>query len=243
MSELERHLTAQSENFGNFFWHRLRWKAVSEYFPAHRDFDLLDIGAGAGHFGTFLSTHFPRARYHFVEPIAALEERLVSRFGASRDAAHRPDYGDMDIVTLLDVLEHQEHDVAFLADVVERCRPGATLVLTVPALMTLWSSWDVALGHYRRYDRRELSDVLSRLPLEVLEVNYLFPELVPAGRFRAWRSRRTGSAPDAPEASFPKLPDALNGLLYRLGSPAVVHRRHVPRGSSLIAAARVRAAP
>ena len=49
---------------------------------------------------------------------------------------------------------HQEDDKAFVSDIVAHMRPGALLLLSVPALPWLWSKWDSALGHHRRYDKR-----------------------------------------------------------------------------------------
>ena len=61
-------------------------------------------------------------------------------------------------VTLLDVLEHQEDDAQFIGGLVAKMEPGSVLLLTVPALPKLWSPWDEALGHYRRYTRSSLLD-------------------------------------------------------------------------------------
>ena len=242
MNSLEAHLNAQDDPFAEFFWHRLRWKAVSDYLPKNQRFSLVDIGAGAGHFGTFLERNFPLAEYHFVEPLGSLESQLEGRFGRAGNVRRLRSYSGAKYITMLDVLEHQEDDTQFLEGVFAASEPGTTLIITVPALMTLWSDWDVSLGHYRRYDRPSLSDLLARFPVEVLEVSYLFPELVFAGYFRAWRSRRKQMTGDNRE-NFPNLPRGVNHALYELGRPGVAWRRRMPRGSSLIAAVRVPARP
>jgi hypothetical protein len=41
-------------------------------------------------------------------------------------------------------------------------RPGGTAIFTVPADMKLWSSHDVAVDHFRRYDRDEFRLLLER---------------------------------------------------------------------------------
>lgn len=239
MSELEDHLRAQDDSFGRFFWHRLRWRAVSAYLPDDGAFNLLDVGAGGGHFGTFLSERFPRAHYFFVEPLPSLEMQLADRFGPARNAAELLDFSEMEYVTLLDVVEHQEDDAAFLRSVVEKCRPGTTLILTVPALMQLWSNWDVALGHFRRYDRPSLTSLLEQLPAEILEVSYLFPGLVLPGLVRTWRSRRRPMNGGSGEETFPQLPGVVNELLSWFGIPGVTWRRRLPFGSSLFAVIKI----
>lgn len=80
---------------------------------------------------------------------------------------------------LTDVLEHIEDDVAFLTELLMALKPGACLLLTVPADMSLWSEHDVAYGHYRRYDIRSLQDLWSGLPASVHLLSYFNARLYP----------------------------------------------------------------
>ena len=192
---LEAHLRHQIESSQRFFWHRLRWRVARSYLPEHRPFELVDVGAGAGLLGTFLERDRPQATYRFVEPIDSLRQFLRERFGDAADAGDDADYGPAEFVTLLDVLEHQPDDRDFLAALVGKMTRGSTLLVMVPALPSLWSQWDVALGHYRRYDRDTLLACVDGLPLTVHETSFLFPEMVPLGRLR---KRRKGT--DQPEA-------------------------------------------
>src|SRR5919106_13085 len=176
---LEAQLQRQLEQSRDFFWHRLRWKAVSG----------------------------------FLE--------------------------DMDVVTLLDVLEHQRDDSGFLAGLLGRMRPDTPLILTVPALPGLWSAWDVALGHHRRYRRGALRGLISSAGGVADEVSYLFPELVPAALVRGTRQPADRVATEAVEEfQFPDLPRWLNDLLYAIGTATQASRRGWPFGTSLLAVVR-----
>lgn len=236
MDALERHLAHQIEHGREFFWHRLRWAAVSRCLPAGA-FTLVDVGAGVGLVGEFLRERRPEATYRFVEPIPFLEEHLQQRFGIAANARGEARYAGAAVATLLDVLEHQEDDRAFMADLVGRLDPGATLVVTVPAGGYLWSGWDVALGHHRRYDRHVFRRAIEDLPVSVVALDYLFPELVPLAVLRKLR-RRDGASGDA-DAEFPVLPRPANTLLYGIGAASLRLRRLWPVGSSLLAVLRV----
>jgi SAM-dependent methyltransferase len=237
METLESHLAAQLRSSRDFFWHRLRAAAVARFLPRGRPFRLLDLGAGAGLFGEFLREALPECAYHFVEPLQSLERELESRFGAERNAKAAADLRSFDAVVLLDVLEHQKDDRAFLRDLAARMRPGALLVLTVPALQALWSPWDQALGHFRRYDKAALSRAAEGLPLRWVEKSYLFPELVPLGLYRKLRlgKRKLEQA----DEHFPNLPRPLNESLYWLGRLSLGLRRLSPFGTSLLGALEV----
>jgi SAM-dependent methyltransferase len=196
---------------------------------------VVDVGAGAGLFGEYLRSKMPLARYHFVEPLGSLERSLESRFGAERNARGAPDFGRFDAVVLLDVLEHQADDGAFLRDLVGKMRPGARLVLTVPALPALWSPWDAALGHHRRYTKESLRALVHALPVEEREVSYLFPEMIPAAVYRKLKLGGRALA-RAEESHFPRLPRMVNQGLYALAKLSFLARRAAPAGTSLLAA-------
>ena len=238
---LEAHLWEQTRGAHRFFWHRLRWRVVAAHLPTGVPFELLDVGAGAGVLREYLGETFPQARYRFIEPIEPLERYLEDRYGVESNARDVPRYEGVDVVTLLDVLEHQEDDVGFLADLAGKMEPGARLILTVPALSTLWSGWDTELGHFRRYDKKTLAERFAGLPVVMEEMSYLFPELIPAIWLRkiARRPSRDGRG-QARHSDFPRLPGWLNDLLYLLGTPSVALRRRWPVGTSLFAVARRR---
>lgn len=232
---LESHLQKQAERSQSFFWNRLRWELVSSQLP-DGPAELVDVGAGPGFLGDFLRQHHPQIQYRFVEPLEGLEQQLTERFGAESNRRDR-DFGEADFVTLMDVLEHQRDDRAFMAELAAKMRPGSTLLLTVPGLPSLWSDWDEMLGHFRRYTKASLRGAVDTLPLEVVEINYLFPELVPLGWVRQLRLRRNGVG-DAGDAEFPDLSPPLNEALYKVGKGTVTWRRFSPVGSSLFAVLR-----
>ena len=235
MNSLEAHLRRQIEHSRHFFWHRLRWRAVASHLPPGRPFRLLDIGAGAGLLGVFLLRDFPNARYLFVEPIESLQRSLEASYGVAANAGRLSSYDGIEYVALLDVLEHQADDRRFLVDLVERMTPGASLIITVPALTTLWSGWDVALGHHRRYDRPALHRAIEGLPVRVLEMSYLFPEMIPLALLRKrLRTATPNGHANEESAAFPDLPRLLNDGLYAVGRCSLALRRYAPTGSSLL---------
>lgn len=237
MSTLEAHLRRQIEHSRDFFWHRLRWRAVASHLPHSQPFQLLDVGAGAGLLGVFLRRDFPHATYRFLEPIESLQRQLESQYGVRANAAELSSYHSIEYVALLDVLEHQADDRKFLGELLGKMDRGSVLIVTVPAMMALWSGWDLALGHHRRYERTSFRSAIDGLPVEVIELSYLFPEMIPLAIVRKWLRRETAGTADE-SAAFPDLPLAVNHGLYALGSVSLAVRRQVPAGSSLLAVLR-----
>ena len=59
-----------------------------------------------------------------------------------------------------DVLEHIEHDRQALMQWHDWLRPNGTLLLSVPAHMRMWTAGDEWAGHFRRYERKPLLQLL-----------------------------------------------------------------------------------
>jgi SAM-dependent methyltransferase len=75
-----------------------------------------------------------------------------------------------DAVIACEVLEHIRDESAFLGKIRGLLNPGGRLILSVPARKTLWSDHDEIAGHYRRYDRQEITDLLSRQDFKLIDI-------------------------------------------------------------------------
>jgi SAM-dependent methyltransferase len=81
-----------------------------------------------------------------------------------------------DALVSLEVLEHIEDDAAALRQWRGWLRPGGHLILSVPARASRWSASDVWAGHFRRYEKAGLLDLLRREGFEVERLEcYGFP--------------------------------------------------------------------
>ena len=78
-----------------------------------------------------------------------------------------------DTIVCCNVLEHIEDDRSTLRDMREILRPGGRLVLLVPALARLYSSLDVHLRHFRRYEKPELEGKLSEAGFQIQDCRFV----------------------------------------------------------------------
>ena len=74
--------------------------------------------------------------------------------GTIADILDRPQR--FDAVLYIDVLEHIEDDRGELERATRLLREGGYLIVLSPAHQWLFSPFDEAIGHFRRYDRRSL---------------------------------------------------------------------------------------
>ena len=65
----------------------------------------------------------------------------------------------LDTIIYIDVLEHIEADAAELEKAASLLNPGGHIIVLAPAFRHLYSPFDKAIGHYRRYNRKMLKAI------------------------------------------------------------------------------------
>jgi hypothetical protein len=148
------------------FAQAVTWK---RYFKRHLDPYLrgvvVEVGAGMGATTRTLCDG-RQARWICLEPDPILFEGLRHAISALPDGGtpidSRPgtlrDLTDVapDVILYCDVLEHIEDDRAELEIAAAKLEPGGRIVVLSPAHQWLYSSFDRAIGHHRRYTARTL---------------------------------------------------------------------------------------
>ncbi len=85
-------------------------------------------------------------------------------------------------ILLLDVIEHVENPISFMASINKSFSNAHTLLVTVPARHELWSNYDERYGHLRRYNRPMLTSELDAAGFKPLKMHYFFHALYPVMR-------------------------------------------------------------
>ncbi len=228
------------------FWFTHRRLAISEAargcLPGARRARVLDLGCGDGEVLAELSRHF-----HAVGLDPRVNDlSLARRRGASLLVAAQGDLPPFsrcfDLVGLFDVVEHVADDAGLLRRAAGLAVPGGFVLLTVPADPRLWGKFDRYAGHYRRYTRRALEDLLRDAGLEQVRVLPLFRILWPPARVQALFGRRQ-------EVADPERDYRVAGIWNRLLRGALALERRLCAaseqgiGTSWLAVARTPAGP
>ncbi len=77
-----------------------------------------------------------------------------------------------DSILYIDVLEHIDADAQEVRDAARYLRPGGHLIVLSPAHEVLFSPFDAAIGHYRRYSRAMLAR-LTPPSMRIARLRYL----------------------------------------------------------------------
>jgi SAM-dependent methyltransferase len=145
---------------------------------------VLEVGCSSGFFLDDLRRELPDAFVIGSDYVRGPLETL---------ARHRPDLPLLqfdlvqcplpdecvDVVVLLNVLEHIENDVGAVRQLRRILRPGGAVVIEVPAGPHLYDVYDKVLMHYRRYRLGELCRMLEKQGLAVAHASSLGTLLYP----------------------------------------------------------------
>lgn len=181
MDELlyRQHATLEDMHWWFVGRRRIVMRLIDQWVP--RGVVLLDVGCGAG--GTLSelqSTYQVRGIDSSESAIAACRARGLESVSLG-NAADPSTWGPLPVgaVTLLDVIEHLDDDVAALGAAASATQPGGRVIVTVPAYQWLWSSHDTRNHHRRRYTLHQLLDRHRAAGLQPLQFGYFNTLLFP----------------------------------------------------------------
>jgi SAM-dependent methyltransferase len=245
-------LTPQEIAEDRHWWFASRTRAlfaVMDRFVPGDSLDVLDVGCGAGNMIHHLS------RYGTVKGIE-IDPRPVRQAQArgydvrQADAALGIPFDDasFDLVTVLDVIEHNEDDLSILRECHRVLRANGHLALTVPALPWLWSYNDVLNAHVRRYVTDELRRKVEQTGLRVRRLTYNNFLVFPLAAALILLRNRAGRRPDLSSHHFDEQayqvemepsPPLVNSVLTGVGivEAGLLRWMNLPIGTALICVA------
>jgi SAM-dependent methyltransferase len=164
-----------------------RW-IVEEIRPFLGD-RLVEIGAGIGTFTNALVvnylSHNPAARLEAFEPESLLYRQLHKRLALAHpdlirtgrlvptEGYFRVPQEPCDTVLMVNVLEHIQDDQESVRMIHHALSSGGTLAIYSPAMQWLYSRHDQAVGHYRRYEKTRLAQLMLGVGFEVITAKYM----------------------------------------------------------------------
>lgn len=161
----------EAKNFWFVARNRLiRWLA-ERHLPAKGSY--LEVGCGTGFVLQMLHKTFSEWQVYATEVqpegIEFAQKRVPSDVTFFQmDACNIPFRDEFDVIGAFDVIEHIPDDVTAIAQIYSALRPGGYFMLSVPQHMFLWSKYDEAGCHFRRYSSSEIESKLKASGFNIL---------------------------------------------------------------------------
>jgi SAM-dependent methyltransferase len=226
------------------WWYRARRQIIADLIRREaqlpKDAQILEIGCGTGHNLSMLAGFGHVEGLELDDEARALSEKRLGRKIMSSplpELAGVPDR-HYDLIGAFDVIEHIENDVAALASIATKLKPGARFIMTVPAHQWMWTAHDVANHHKRRYSKQRLRQLIEQSPMNLERIGYFNSLLFPLAVAERTASKLRGK--DNADVTLPPAP--VNRLFETVFAAErhLVGRLPLPPGLSLFAVASAR---
>ena len=160
-------------------WAEARANKINNLLNEYKKSVIWEVGAGNGNVAIPLRKNGKIVIG--VEPLrrgieALAKDGIIGYWGTLEDLAF-PN-SSIDAIGLFDVLEHLEDPGVVLSEIRRVLRPGGLLIVTVPANQWLFSDFDLSIGHFRRYSRNSLNQLLVQNGFHGNKIEYFFLVLV-----------------------------------------------------------------
>jgi 16S rRNA A1518/A1519 N6-dimethyltransferase RsmA/KsgA/DIM1 with predicted DNA glycosylase/AP lyase activity len=152
---------------------------IAEHISKHVSAPLLEVGAGIGNISKYLLTKKPFC-------ISEIDPRFIAilkkKFGRHRsvtiktlDVTKRPIKNmqkKFASVVAVNMLEHIKDDKQALKNIRQMLKKNGNLVLLIPAKKKAYTRLDRELGHYRRYEKKEIIEKLISAGFTIKNIYY-----------------------------------------------------------------------
>jgi ubiquinone/menaquinone biosynthesis C-methylase UbiE len=142
---------------------------------------VLEVGAGTGN-NTIRLCRKEHKKWICLEPDKKLASELSALLGKNSHTVKckivNGKINDLraddlfDTVLYIDVLEHIGNDREELVKIKRHIKPNGMLIILAPAHNLLYSNFDRSIGHYRRYNKRMLREIIPPC-FEIVKMEYL----------------------------------------------------------------------
>jgi len=158
----------------NSGWNRYRVKMIEHFLNKYGINSVLEIGSGDGNVAIPLSRS---RKWVCVEPDMKGAEKTslaeIETYNCFLSDLQIPS-NTIPCVGIFDVIEHIEHDQMYLKEIWHMTKESGHLLLTVPAIPSMYSTFDIIVGHFRRYSKGNLRTLLESEGFKIIECRYIF---------------------------------------------------------------------
>lgn len=161
--------------------------------------DVLEVGCGVGSFTKLIveqSSFDSLYSIDISEPAIEFMKEKTLPANVTLECIDLIDVnGSFDFIVCMNVMEHVEDDKAFFAKLLSMLKKGGVLFLLVPSHKFLYSNFDVAAGHFKRYTKAMMNGFALPDGVKLLKMFY-FNFIGALGYWAVYKALKSGNIND-----------------------------------------------
>ena len=131
-------------------WRKYIYSKVKKFIKG----DVLEVGAGIGSFTKNYEKLIRKLTLSEIDPdnLSIIKKKFSNSKFSFTNKFTKDLEENFDTIMYLNVLEHIEDDTKEINEAFQKLNSGGFLIILVPAHNNLYSEFDKAIGHFRRYE-------------------------------------------------------------------------------------------
>jgi SAM-dependent methyltransferase len=161
----------QDRNFTNDYRNLNLYSMI----PRHGT-SILDVGSGSGTIFQFLNIYYINI---YLSDISKYHVKKLKKFYQNKnvdilllDAQNFSLSKTVDTISACDIIEHLPDDQKAINNFYNNLKPGGKIFISTAALPSLYGARDKRFGHYKRYTKKELFDMLKTAGFKNIKIKY-----------------------------------------------------------------------
>jgi 2-polyprenyl-3-methyl-5-hydroxy-6-metoxy-1,4-benzoquinol methylase len=145
---------------------------------------VLEIGSGIGNISQyFINDNFDISLSDLRNNYLEILTNRFSKFNPNKfqsldlvdpdfDKKHQDKFDSFDTIFALNVVEHIKDDQQAIINCYKLLKKGGSLIILVPAYQSLYNRFDKELEHYKRYNKKSLSNLFTQATFTIIHKQY-----------------------------------------------------------------------
>ena len=161
--------------------------------------DILEVGCGVGSFTKLITDQSDFDSMYCIDISSAAIEHIKKREFSKEIRIECIDLinvtGEYDFIVCMNVMEHVEDDSKFFKKLTGLMKPGGVLFHLVPSHQFLYSNFDKAAGHFKRYDKSMMRKFETGEDVKLIS-QYYFNMIGALGYWAVYKALKSGNIND-----------------------------------------------